>query len=351
MVKLSGSAPCGATEAAIVIDDVDADFHETDPAEPTWAETNFFGFYQAEKCLNVGVYALFRPNLGIVGSTICMNSRRSATPWDADFCDMRASLPIPAPYDLRDYRLMNSLHVICQKPNAKWHIAYDDGEGTTIDVDYDAIMPAFDIHDPAMDPMTAAAQAAAASENFAWGTAYNGHFDQSGRFRGHVAIRGESYPIDCLSTMDHSWGPRAERGSPNMSWLHAHFAGDLAIHAIFRFDPAAGATDLELAHGYVADGQHVFGLKAGRGTTQRGPDRYADRVTLQLVDAADRAWNLSGRGLTTFPWFPWPNMVGFNVLAEWTCGTRTGFGEIQDFFELPQLNALNAHRAASAAAR
>jgi hypothetical protein len=46
-------------------------------------------------------------------------------------------------------------------------------------------------------------------------------------------------------------------------------------------------------------------------------------------------------------------MVGFNVLAEWECEKRTGYGEIQDFFELPQLNALNAGgvRASSAAAR
>jgi hypothetical protein len=328
-----------------VIEDADAAFHETDANEPTWAETNFFGFYNAEKHLNVGVYALFRPNLGIVGSTICMNSRRINTPWEADFCDMRASLPIPRPYDLCDYRLANSLHVTCERPNAKWHIGYDDGEGTTIDVAYEAIMPAFDIHDPQMDPMAAAAQAAAASGNFAWGTAYNGHFDQSGRFRGNVSVRGEAYPIDCLSTMDHSWGPRAERGSPNMSWLHAHFGDDLAIHAIFRFDPHAGGVVLELAHGYVADRSGVYGLRAGTGSTQRSADRYADRVALQLVDATGRSWDLTGRGLTTFPWFPWPNMVGFNVLAEWTCGTRTGFGEIQDFFELPQLNALNASAA------
>ncbi len=334
-----------------MIEDVDADFHETDAGEPTWAETNFFGFYSAESHLNVGVYALFRPNLGIVGSTICMNSRRVNTPWEADFCDMRASLPIPKPYDLRDYRLLNSLHVRCTKPNAVWHVAYDDGDGTTIDVTYEAIMPAFDIHDPALDPMAAAAQAAAASGNFAWGTAYNGHFDQTGRFRGAVSIRGEAHPIDCVSTMDHSWGPRAERGSPNMSWLHAHFGDDLALHAIFRFDPETGGGALELAHGYVVEGGKVAGLKAGSGITHRTRERYAERVELHVVDAADRSWDLTGRGLTTFPWFPWPNMVGFNVLAEWECTNRTGYGEIQDFFELPQLNALNARRASGAATR
>ena len=328
-----------------MIADEDADFHATDAADPTWAETNFFGFYSAEAKLNVGVYALFRPNLGIVGSTICMNSRRAATPWDADFCDMRASLPIPRPHNLRDYTLLNSLSVRCTKPNAAWEIAYDDGAGTSVDVTYDAIMPAFDIHDPVMDPMAAAAAAAAALGNFSWGTAYNGHFDQTGRFRGRVTIRGTAYPIDCISTMDHSWGPRAERGAPNMSWLHAHFGPDLAFHAIFRFDPHAGARELELAHGYVVDAGELFGLKAGAGATHRAHDWYADSVELTLTDSRDRVWQVHGHGLTTFPWFPWPNMVGFNVLAGWECAGRTGYGEIQDFFELPQLNELRAVRA------
>ena len=44
------------------------------PAYRHWAETNFFGFYNAEAKLNIGVYALFRTNLGIVSSTVCMNS-------------------------------------------------------------------------------------------------------------------------------------------------------------------------------------------------------------------------------------------------------------------------------------
>jgi hypothetical protein len=325
-----------------VIQDEDADFHATDPNDPTWAETNFFGFYSAEAHLNVGVYALFRPNLGIVGSTICMNSRRASTPWEADFCDMRASLPIPKPHNLRDYTLLNSLHVRCTKPNSSWEIAYDDGAGTTIDVSYDAIMPAFDIHDPVMDPMAALAQAEAAKGNFAWGTAYNGHFDQTGHFAGSVSIRGTTYPIDCISTMDHSWGPRAERGSPNMSWLHAHFGEDLAAHAIFSFDPRSGGRELGFAHGYVVEAGKLYGLKAGAGRTNRVHDRYAEETEITLTDSRDREWRLQGRALTTFPWFPWPNMVGFNVLAEWECAGRTGYGEIQDFFELPQLGALNA---------
>lgn len=103
-----------------MIKDEDVHFHAADANEPTWAETNFFGFYNAEANLNVGVYALFRTNLGIVSSTICMNSGLAYAPWEADFCDLRASMPIPEPRDLSNFRLDNSLSIRCLKPNMDW---------------------------------------------------------------------------------------------------------------------------------------------------------------------------------------------------------------------------------------
>ena len=138
-----------------MIRDEDAAFHTPDTAEPTWAETNYFGFFNTEERLNVGIYALFRTNLGTVTSSICMNSKRSVTPWEADFCDMRSAIPIPEPRDLLDYELSNGLHIRCLEPNRVWDISYDDKKGTRLDVHYEALMPGFDIHDPEMDPMCA----------------------------------------------------------------------------------------------------------------------------------------------------------------------------------------------------
>ena len=89
----------------------DAEFHPPDAADPTWGETNFFGFYSADEPLNVGIYTLFRPNLGVVLSTISMNSGDAIQPWRADFCDHQAQLPIPEPRSLRNYTLNNGLSV------------------------------------------------------------------------------------------------------------------------------------------------------------------------------------------------------------------------------------------------
>jgi hypothetical protein len=250
---------------------------------------------------------------------------------------------------LASYELANGLRVTTLIPNDRWHIQYDDGDGTSVDVTYQALMPPFDIHDPAMDPITAAQHRQDADDQsdgqggFAWGTAYNGHFDQTGHYSGEVSLRGRRIPIDCTSTMDHSWGPRAERGGPNMSWLHAHFSDDYAIHAIFSFDETRGGRDLELAHGYVLRDGTVHGLAAGHGVTIRDAGFYARTIELDVTDAAGDTHHLTGRGLTRFPWQAWPNMVGFNVLAQWQStgpsGGRTGYGEIQDFVDLTRLTS------------
>jgi hypothetical protein len=315
----------------------DVEFHPVENGSQIWAETNFFGFYNAEEQLNIGVYALFRPQLGVVHSTISMNDHDAYEPWRANFFDHRAHLPIPEPQRLSDYSLLSGLHVTCTEPNMNWHIGYDDGAGTTIDVEYRALMQPYDIADPDMDPITAAR---AKEEGFAWGEAYNGHFDQTGHYAGEVVIRGRRIPIDCVSTMDHSWGPRAERGAPNMSWLHAHVDDNYAIHAIWSWDHTGQTDELSLNHGYaMVDGQ-VHGLASGSGRTTRDEHLYAREVELQVTDSRGEVHELRGTGLTRFPWQAWPNMVGFNVLARWTVNGREGYGELQDFVETTHLVAL-----------
>lgn len=325
----------------------DAEFHTPDADKPSWAETNYFGFYNAERGINFGVYALFRTNLRTANSTICISSRKALTSWQADYSDWQSQIPMTKDQSLLHYKLPNGLEVKTLKPNQDWHIRYDDGDQVQIDVTFKAIMDPFDIHDIDQCPMARAAkeakEAAAKNGEFAWGTAYNGHLDMSGHVQGKVILRGEEIPIDCISTMDHSWGPRPERGAPCMSWLHAHFSKDLAVHAIFGFDPAVDDGALSLTHGYVVEKGEIFGLKAGTGRVLRTVDRYCDEVELEIVDRNDRTWKLKGKGMTSFPWECHTNTVGFNVLAKWEMNGQTGYGELQEFFEIPLLNKLNAN--------
>jgi len=316
----------------------DAEFHPPSSDTPTWAETNYFGFFDVETNLTGGIYLLFRPNLGVVTSLIVLNTKHAVTPWGADFVDLRTHLPIPEPRSLLNYSLDNGLKVTTVEPNQVWRVTYDDGEGTTIDITHRGLMDGYDINDPDQDPITAALTAGA--DGFQWGTAYKGHFDQTGRVTGEVSIRGRKIAIDCVATMDHSWGPRPERGVPEMSWLHAHFSEDYAIHAIFAFDASTGGGYYELAHGYVLDHGKVYGLASGHGSTKRDEHRFPDQVFAELTDIRGVTHRLDGQAIGGYPWLFWLNMVGFTSFVKFTdAHGQIGCGEAMDLCELPTLTA------------
>lgn len=321
----------------------DAQLHDPTSDDPLWGETNYFGLYIPEVPFNIGVYALFRTNTGVVNTNVSVNSRRTTMPWAADYWDAWGQAAMPAETDLLNYQLPNGLRVRSSEPNTVWDVDYEHGP-VSLHFRYTALMPAYDINDPAEDPMVAAA---AQGSDVTWGHAYAGHFDQSGHFEGELVLNGTHYPIDCVSTMDHSWGVRQERQTSVMSWLHAHFGPDLVVHGIFNFDPEQGPdveTPLRLTHGYVIDGEQRYGLKAGHGVTQRS-GFYADHVELEVTDERDRTFALTGTPATTFPWQAWPGTVGHNVLAQWELDGRSGWGEIMDFIGLEQLCRVHSRSA------
>jgi hypothetical protein len=324
-----------------VIRSEDAQFHAPTSDNPLWAETNYFGLFagqDTERPLNIGVYGLFREPLGVVGSTVSVNSRRVTMPWAADYWDAWAHLVVPQPSNLLDYELANGLKVVCSDPNRIWDVSYSDAAaGLELRFRYTALMDPYDINDPDQDPM-----AAARDMDKTWGHAYAGHFDQTGHFEGEIRLRGVSTPIDCVSTMDHSWGVRAERQTSRLSWMHAHVSADLAVHGLFDFttdNGPDGDSPISLTHGYVLDHGKVYGLKGGGGvTTRRG--LYPERIEFSVTDSADRVWVAEGEALTTFPWQSQPGVVGHNCLLRWNLGGLTAYGECMDFVGMGELGSV-----------
>jgi len=323
-----------------VIRPEDAQFHPPTTDDPLWAETNYFGLYagqHTDRPVNIGIYGLFREPLGVVGATVSVNSRRVTMPWAAEYWDAWAHLVIPQPSNLLDYELANGLKVVCSDPNKVWDVDYSD---RTADLElhfrYTALMEPYDINDPTQDPM-----AADKDMSKTWGHAYAGHFDQTGHFEGEMRLRGTTTPIDCVSTMDHSWGVRAERQTSRLSWMHAHFSTDLAVHALFDFSTENGPDapgPITMTHGYVLDHGKVYGLKAGTGVTTRA-GFYPENIQISVTDSADRTWELEGNALTTFPWQSQPGVVGHNSLLRWSLRGETGYGESMDFVGMGELGA------------
>ena len=309
----------------------DAHLHKPESDDPAWAETNYFGFYVPERSMNCGIYALWRPNLGVVHTTICVNSRRTTHYWETDYCNMQAHVPMPEDPDLTNYRLANGLSVRCTEPNMAWEVDFEDPAGNGLHFEYRSLMAPYDIQDPAQNPL---------AEAWAWGTHYAGHFDQTGVYEGEIRLSGERIPFRCVSTMDHSWGARPEYGTRNMSWMHAHFGEDLAMHAILGFDAEDHGAQLRLVNGYLLEDGEVHGLVSGHGSSKRSDGWFADAITLEVTDTRGRTLSIAGETLSCFPWAAWPNVIVFNSLLRWQeQGGRTGYGETQDVVSLQTMTA------------
>jgi hypothetical protein len=315
----------------------DAEFHPPTSDARMWTETNYFGFEIPEVPLHVGLYALFRPNLGVVNSVVFVNSRNVANAWEADFWDSRAYLPLPESKSLLDYTLANGLSITNVDPNKVWDLRYDNGESLRVDVRFEALMNGFDIHDPDVDP-----RARRSGSDLSGSAAYAGHFDMTGKVTGEVILHGTRYEVDSMSTMDHSWGVREEKQLGTMTWLQAHFNHDLAVHAMFDFDPTIGPDQLVVAgitHGYIMDHGEGIGLKDGTATIARR-GMYAETIDLHLTDARDRVWELTGRARTSFPCQYWPGSMAFMVLPEWRMGDLTAYGTNTDFLDFHHFTKL-----------
>lgn len=219
----------------------DAQFHAPTSADPLWAETNYFGLYagqDTDRPLNIGLYGLFREPLGVVGSTVSVNSRRVTAPWEAEYWDAWEHLVVPQPSNLLDYELANGLKVVATDPHRIWDVSYSDpAADLEIRFRYTALHEPYDINDPDQDPLAADRDMAKT-----WGHAYAGHFDQTGHYEGEIRLRGRTTPIDCVSTMDHSWGVRAERQTSRLSWLHAHVGPEFACTGCSTSPPRTGRT-------------------------------------------------------------------------------------------------------------
>lgn len=319
----------------------DAQFHAPTSDDPLWAETNYFGLYagqDTDRPMNIGVYGLFREPIGVVGSTVSVNSRRVTMPWAADYWDAWEHLVVPKPSNLLDYELANGLKVVCSEPNKVWDVSYSDpAADLELRFRYTALMEPYDINDPQQDPM-----AAVQDMSKTWGHAYAGHFDQTGNFEGEIRLRGVTTAIDCVSTMDHSWGVRAERQTSRLSWMHAHVSPDLAVHGLFDFSTENGPdgiSPITMTHGYVLDHGRVFGLKAGEGETRRS-GLFPEHIQFSVTDSADRTWEAEGHALTTFPWQSQPGVVGHNSLLKWTFAGQPAYGECMDFVGMGELGAV-----------
>ncbi len=304
-----------------MIHDSDIAFHTPADVPFDWAETGFFNFYVPDANLMGWIYIVHRAGVGATVADVEIVDRWARGIDEAIYMDMTNHNPIPARAE--QFRLPNGLGFEARSLR-DYRIDYN-AAGVALDLQCTSLMEPYDIHDPAMDPM-ATADTAAAIQNSGFGSAYAAHFDMTIRVQGTLSYGGVTHAVDCVSTMDHSWGPRPETAMHPILWVNAHFGEGYALHGIFAYDRHApiGAQHL-FKHGYALIDGKVRGAKAGAvRTTRDGLLPLGAEVSLTDIDG--REHRVAGTALTHHPWMPYGNNFAPVALMRWESDTSTGHG-------------------------
>jgi hypothetical protein len=288
----------------------------------TGCETNFFPFALPELRISGSAYLLSRPVLGAAMSDVIVQDRIAAAWEDQAYVDNQQHLPCPK--SLLDYALPNGVSVRAVQPLRHYTIAYQGIDETAFHLDFHALMPPFDMNDPAMDPMAAGRIGAG------WGgAAFSGHYEITGKIAGWLRLRGREHAIDCVDTLDRSWGPRKERGNGNATWIHGSFGEQLTVHAFLGLDPAHVQGFGALISGYVLDDGKVYGLVAAEGSVERqGLLPMSNR--LRVTDVRGRSFDLTAAAINGSVWAPFPSMVYAQSFMRWNHNGTIGYGVQQD---------------------
>jgi hypothetical protein len=322
-----------------VITAKDIDFHHKPGVSHEWAETNFFGFYIPEERLLGSIYTVARAGVGACVSEVIVYKGLSTDRMNVVHFDVSEHLPMPASY--LDYRLPNGMHVRAVNAPRDYRIDYTGRNGTELHIDYLGLMDPFDIHDAAQNTRAAATESAQ-SEGSGFGEGYKGHFDQTAHVKGELKLGGRTYKIDCVDTMDHSWGPRPEYGMRTLCWMHAHFGKSLAVHMILHFKPDQPfEKQYELAHGYVLREGKVHPIVKARVR----PDRVGLQgvaMEVDVTDASGQAVSMRGGAIAGGAWPCYLCLHIYNTLHQRTTSDgRVGYGVAQDAWAIDAIAEQN----------
>ena len=294
----------------------------------TWAETFFMPFAVPTLGLFGSAYVMARPGVGVTTSDIKIYQGLGRSRLDALYSDNQSQ--IPAPIEFSKFTLPTGLCCDLSAGPQRYQVVYEGIDDTRFELHAEAIMPAYDIHDPAMDPMARNTHDERTAGS-GYGAAYDGHYDQLCRIKGRLTVRGTDYAIDYVDCMDRSWGVRPERALQPMAWLHAIFGEDYAFHGIWSMNyDAAPDAQHSFAHGFVLDQGKVHGCTAGKVIVTRD-GIWGAHYEIHATDERGTEHHFLGAPVASGLWEPYGCVGVPNVMNRYVSSTgRVGYGEIQE---------------------
>ncbi len=302
----------------------DVAFHTPADVSHDWAETNYFSIYIPEPNITAWVYVIGRPGVGACVADVQAINRIGRLGLEALYVDFQQHLPLPE--RLEDFTLPNGLSISTSNEPRDYRIDYIGVNDTALHLDVRGLMEPYDIHDPDMDPL-----APRERNDSGFGSAYSNHFDMSAHITGTARFHGKTYAVDCVTTMDHSWGPRNERGLKPIGWINGGFGTDFAWSTIWTLDQARQGWDqFGLAHGYVLRDCAVRGLVGGRLRAMRGGKIFPTGYEMVLTDRFGEEYHFLGITVTQTPWHCYSNVTSVVSGVSWFHNGREGCGMAQE---------------------
>ena len=323
----------------IVQDDIE--YHV--PADITYkyAETNYFIVMIPEERILATFYTVTRKSVGVCLVDVAIFGCLSDNRGEMLYLDSQQQLP--APERLSQFETPNGLKVQAFSPS-EYRLDYMGFDDTEAHLDIVGLTEPFDINDPRHSPHAkATAEARAAASGL--GKAYSNHFDLTCRVTGTLKVRGKSYAVDCVSTMDHSWGERCEVGLRSMAWTNANFGEDYGLHWINNLDFTKPAGQQEsLAHGYVFEHGELFGLTDLTLKTNR-LGSIAVAIDAVATDVRGKRHVLYGTPLVGAPWSCYTGTMLYVAMSRWmTDNGRIGYGLNMENHPLDMMARLRGRR-------
>lgn len=321
----------------------DIDFHLPDDGDPTWAETNWFAFSIPEAKLMGIVYVLNRKTLGCMSVEVSITGAMCETRSELLYIDSRHHLPVVD--KLSDFTTTHGLSIRAHSPK-DYSISYTGYDDFSLQFDFEGLHEPWDIHNPEQNPL------AKGDKHGGMGSAFGGHFEVMGHTTGSMTLRGQTYPIDCIETMDHSWGSRPEIFMPQVGWSHAHFSRDFALTWLNTFDIDAPVDEQQkLYYGYVLDQGETYGCTAGTFLTHRVGSLITG-LEVSLTDVRGNIYHLRGISEVAMPMLCSSPSVLSTANVRWTLDDgRVGHGLATDFYSLQELSRRHGRQWKDLAAR
>ena len=305
--------------------------------EAAWSESYYFNFIDPESRIGMFTRMGFRPGNGWADAlhVIYLEGRRVAFTYGRR--DIQKDLSL---YD--GDLTAGGLTLNCIEPHEQWQIVY---EGPAQDIPDAEILltrkkerpdgwftPATLKMSLNFDCLTKPHYAAAGAR---------GHFEQSGRVHGTIALGDETFQVDGFGVRDKSWGPRdwgagdRESGSaapasdgpaPFVNWFSMNFGDHAAIGgSCFRHKDG-----VVRGEGWMQRGGESLALRNVVMETDYKPDSIIhDTVRLTAETETGESIEMTGQVSCVCPTkIPMPGGATFvnEGLAEFRWGDRTGHG-------------------------